>query len=107
MGGSISGTAVDPTGATISSATVVLTQTGTGATQSVQSQATGLFVFPALTPTEYSLSVSAKGFQKYEQPSITLQADQSLTLKVVMQPVVIGVLPLPNKEYRCRCSIIR
>jgi len=83
--GSISGTAVDPTGATISSATVVLTQTGTGATQSVQSQATGLFVFPALTPTEYSLSVSAKGFQKYEQPSITLQADQSLTLKVVMQ----------------------
>jgi hypothetical protein len=83
--GSISGTAVDQSGATIASATVVLTQTGTGTAQTVQSHADGLFVFPALTPTDYSLSVTAKGFQKYEQTGITLQADQSLNLKVVMQ----------------------
>ena len=54
--GSISGTVVDPTGAAIPSATIALTQTGTGTTQTVQSQATGLFVFPALTPTGYSMS---------------------------------------------------
>ncbi len=83
--GSISGTVVDPSGATISSATVVLTQVGTGTTVNVQSHADGLFVFPALAPTDYSLTVTAKGFQKYEQTGITLQADQSLTLKVVMQ----------------------
>lgn len=83
--GSISGTAVDPTGATIPSATVLLTQVKTGTTSTVQTHSDGLFVFPSVAPTEYKIDVTAKGFQKYEQSGITLQADQSLTLKVVLQ----------------------
>jgi hypothetical protein len=83
--GSISGTAIDPTGATIPSATVVLTQTKTGTALTAQTHGDGLFVFPSIAPAEYQISVTAKGFQKYEQSGIILQADQSLTLKVVMQ----------------------
>jgi hypothetical protein len=83
--GGINGTAVDPTGATIPFATVVLTQVNTGSTASVQTHSDGLFVFPSLAPAEYKINVTAKGFQKYEQPGIILLADQSLTLKVVME----------------------
>ena len=76
----IVGTVTDPSGAVVPSATVMATQSQTGATSTVKTSAEGAYVFPALLPSEYAISVSAKGFENYKQTGIVLEADQSLTV---------------------------
>jgi len=83
--GSIVGTVADPTGAVVASATVTVTQTDTGRKTVVTSGPNGAYVFPTLLPTEYMLTVNAKGFQTYVQSGIVLQADQSLTVRVRLE----------------------
>ena len=83
--GSITGTVVDPSGASVGAATVVLTQVKTGAASTQVTRPDGLFVFPSVSPTDYKVDVSAKGFKKYEQAGITVLADQSLTLNVALE----------------------
>lgn len=83
--GTISGTVSDPTGAMVADATVKVTQSQTGRVVSAVSNKDGAFVFPALLPSGYSLSVAAKGFQSYNQTGIVLQADQALTVHVKLQ----------------------
>ena len=78
------GTVLDSTGAAVPSATVTARQAQTGKTTSVISNATGSYVFPSLPPAEYSLSVSAAGFQNYQQTGIVLQADQSATVDITL-----------------------
>jgi Carboxypeptidase regulatory-like domain len=79
--GSIVGSVLDPTGAAIGNATVTATQTDTGRKTVVTSAGDGSFVFPTLQPANYSVSVSAQGFQSYDQSGILLEADQSVTVK--------------------------
>ena len=83
--GSIVGTVADPTGAVVASATVTVTQTDTGRKTVVTSGPNGAFVFPALAPTDYMITVNAKGFQTYMQTGVVLQADQSLTVRVRLE----------------------
>jgi hypothetical protein len=78
--GSISGTVTDATGAVIPAAVVVVTQTDTGRQTTATSNASGAFVLNTLPPAPYSLTVSLKGFQTFQQAGIVLQADQSLTV---------------------------
>jgi len=83
--GSIVGTVADPTGAVVASATVTATQTDTGRKTVVTSGPNGAYVFPTLLPTEYMITVNAKGFQTYVQSGLVLQADQSLTVRVRLE----------------------
>ncbi len=83
--GAVSGAVLDATGASIPGATVVLTEVKTGQSSTAISHADGLFVFPSVPPANYALTVTAKGFKKYEQSGILLQADQSLTLNPTLQ----------------------
>jgi hypothetical protein len=48
----------------------------------VKSGGDGNYVFPALLPSNYSISVSATGFEKYLQTGIVLQATQSVTVNI-------------------------
>jgi hypothetical protein len=82
----LSGKVVDSAGALITSATVTATESKTGASTVVTSNGSGEYVFPSLSASTYSLSVSAKGFASYKQVGIVLQADQSVTTDVTMQP---------------------
>jgi hypothetical protein len=83
--GTISGLVADPSGAVIPSATVTATQTVSGATMTVVSGSDGRYVFPALLPAPYSLTVSAAGFESYRQTGIVLEADQALTVNVTLR----------------------
>jgi hypothetical protein len=80
--GKIGGTVTDPSGAVIPAATVTATQTQTGTVSVVKSGAAGEYVFPALLPSNYSITVSAKGFENSVRTGVVLEADQSLTLNV-------------------------
>ena len=78
----IIGTVTDPSGAVVSAATVTATQTATGAVTIVKTGTDGAYVFPALLPSGYSITVVAKGFEKFAQTGIVLEADQSATVNV-------------------------
>jgi hypothetical protein len=82
----LSGNVVDSEGALIPSATVTITLTSTGEKTVVNTNASGAYVFASLPAANYSISVSAAGFKTVEQQGIVLQADQSVTVNLTLQP---------------------
>ena len=78
--GSIQGTVDDTTGAAVAGASITATQTDSGRQTIVNSSQSGTFVFPTLPPAPYTVTVTAQGFQTYQQKGIVLQADQSVTV---------------------------
>ena len=80
--GSISGTVTDSTGAAIPNASITVTQVLTGVKVTAKTGTDGNYVFPALNPNQYTLNVTASGFQNYAQNNLTLRADQALTANV-------------------------
>ena len=82
--GSISGTVVDGTGAVVPAASVALTQTRTGEIIHRVYPVGRHLCFPSVSPAQYKLDVSAKGFKRYQQVGISLLADQSLSLNVAL-----------------------
>lgn len=60
--GSITGTVSDPTNATVGGAKVVITNTATGQTLDLTSNASGVYSSGPLPPGSYQVQVSAKGF---------------------------------------------
>jgi hypothetical protein len=78
----ISGTVTDSTGAAVPGATVVAARLTTGEKNTVTSNGEGEYVFPSLAPADYSVGVTANGFAGFLQKSVTLQADQAVTVNV-------------------------
>jgi hypothetical protein len=82
ISGSIRGTVVDPTGATVQGASVSATQTETGLTRTSTTDHSGGYVLLELPVGHYRLQVEGKGFQKYIQQGITLDVDETATIPV-------------------------
>lgn len=61
--GDILGTVTDPSGAVVANAKVLLTNTRTGETHTVQSNTSGDYVFSLLQAGDYSVRISATGFE--------------------------------------------
>jgi hypothetical protein len=59
----ISGTVTDSTGAVVPGASVTLVNEATQDTRVVKTDGAGLYSFPALLPSSYTIKVMAKGFQ--------------------------------------------
>jgi len=70
----ISGTVTDTTGAVIPGATVALVNEATQDTRVVKSNGDGLYSFPALLPSSYTIKVSAKGFEPKSLTGLVLHA---------------------------------
>lgn len=83
--GIIVGTVTDPSGALIPSATVKVTQTGTGLDRATTADEHGYFVVPTLRPSQYAVEVSAPGFGNYLQENVTLEADQTVTVNAKLE----------------------
>ncbi|MBZ2184077.1 MAG: carboxypeptidase regulatory-like domain-containing protein [Bryobacter sp.] len=79
--GSVSGSVTDQSGSAVPGAEITLTSVGTGLSRSATTDANGDFVLTQLLPSTYRLSVSAKGFKKYEQTDIVLTATERVVLK--------------------------
>src|SRR5258708_27739084 len=82
--GSLRGLVTDKQGATLSQATVTLTNEATHAKRSAESNGAGEYVFTALDPATYSLEVEAHGFKKYDAKGIIVATQQSVTLDVTL-----------------------
>jgi hypothetical protein len=61
-GGSITGTLTDSTGAVVTGATVTIVNRGTGVSQTLTTNSTGLFNKPNLDPGNYEVTFTASGF---------------------------------------------
>jgi hypothetical protein len=73
----LSGSIVDPLGASVSGAKVTLASPGIGFSRTYSTKDTGLYTFTFLPPAVYILEVEAPGFKHYRQAGITLIAGQA------------------------------
>jgi hypothetical protein len=83
--GSIRGTVLDPSGATVQAATVTAQQVETGLTRSAMTDRQGAYVLIELPIGHYQLEVRAKGFQKYLQQGISLDVNETATVSVSLK----------------------
>src|SRR5262247_1536707 len=85
-GGSIQGTITDSGGSVVRGATVIATNVATKVESARQTNEAGLYVISPLPPGEYTVSVSATGFQTLIQAKVIVDAlstvSVNLTLKV-------------------------
>jgi hypothetical protein len=84
--GTISGTIVDPNGATVGGATIIITNTTTNQSFTTTTASDGAYRSPTLSPGNYSVSVNAQGFKQYVVRDLivgnTQPAYANLTLEV-------------------------
>src|SRR5580700_3265623 len=85
VGGSISGTVRDQSGAAIGGASVTLVNSNTGVRQSASTDGKGTYTFPVLPVGNYFLEVSQSGFKPYRRTGIVLDTNSALLLDVALQ----------------------
>jgi hypothetical protein len=82
--GAITGTVSDSTGAVIPGATVAATNTLNGITVTTTTTGTGNYTFSNLDPAIYTVSTTAKGFEKLTQTGIHVNATETQTYNPVL-----------------------
>lgn len=84
--GTINGTVLDSSGATVPGAQVRITGTETGdLVRELTTNADGTFAAPLLRPSTYTVEVSATGFKKLVRSGITLNVDDTLNLRLPLE----------------------
>jgi len=98
--GTITGEVKDSTGAVVPGATVTVVNKATNATRTTQSNAVGLFDFPALPPGNYTVTSELQGF-KAASRDLELQVQQTARVNFTLElgtvtetATVTGVSPL-------------
>ena len=75
--GALTGTVTDSTGAAIPGATVTLTNTATGQTQTTRTEANGLYGFSLLSPGTCDMTFSAEGFKTSQAVSLIVNVSEA------------------------------
>ncbi len=78
--GQIRGTVTDSTGAAVPGATIVVTNTSTNVSATTTSTSAGDYSFPTLDPANYTVNVTAAGFQKLTQQNVQVNALETQTV---------------------------
>ena len=76
--GQISGIVVDPSGAAITGAVVTLTNQATSEVRIDKTEGSGEFVFVAVQPGIFTVSITEPSFKKYEKRNLVLHASDRL-----------------------------
>jgi hypothetical protein len=91
----ITGIVTDQTGAVVAGADITVLDPTTGFTRSTVTGPTGLYDIAGLNPSNYNLTVTAKGFEKFVQTGVvvnvsaTFRVDAKLTLGAETQTVSV------------------
>ena len=99
VSGTLLGTVVDSSGATVASATVTALQTSTGVARNAVTNESGNYTMPDLPPGTYSVSVTAQGFKKEVRENISLlnntstRVDVGLTTGSISETVLVTTAP--------------
>src|SRR6266446_9778662 len=79
---SLQGTVTDPSGSAIAGATVVLANSESKLERTMETGMQGEYRFIALPPGTYTLTVTAKGFSRYQQTDLQLLVNTPATANV-------------------------
>ncbi len=82
VGGTLSGTVTDPTGAAIPQAKVRVQNTDTGLDRRLTTDSTGGYIAPSIPVGSYTVEVTAKGFTTARRVGISLAVGQSSTVNL-------------------------
>ena len=85
VGGSISGTIKDVSGAVIAQATITLTNTSTGIKESVTSDVKGFYSLSNVPIGHYDLEILASNFGPYRRANIGVDANSALVVDAVLR----------------------
>jgi len=85
VGGNISGTVKDSSGAVVSKATVTVTNTDTGVAQTVSTDDKGAYSFLNLPVGRYNLTVSQSGFKPYKRAGVVIDVNNALLIDPVLE----------------------
>lgn len=80
--GTVLGTVLDPSGRSITGASVDLIDQKTQTQRNIKTDASGNFVFASVAPSTYTVRVESTGFQKLEQKENELSAGERLALNL-------------------------
>ena len=83
--GRVQGVVTDESKALVVGAQVTLTNVNTGLKAVRQSSDTGLYVFDAVDPGSYSVTVEVNGFNKFVQENVTVQSGADITVNPVLK----------------------
>src|SRR3954452_8103989 len=81
--GQISGSVNDSTGSAVVAAEVNLTNQGTGAVRQIATDGSGNFLFAQLLAGNYTLTIAAPGFKKYEEKDIVLSSSERAAVRPI------------------------
>lgn len=81
----LTGIVTDPSGAVVAGAEVVITHTATNVRRSVVTNASGVYIAPALQPGVYSVRISLAGFRSALENEVLLQVGQTVRLNFELQ----------------------
>ena len=99
--GAISGTVTDPTGAVVSGATITITNNATGVKTTTTSTSSGNYSVSTLDPGNYTVGITATGFQSVTQENVAVNAletttfNPKLTLGSSTETVTVSAAPPP------------
>ena len=100
--GSLNGTVMDVSGASIGGATVTVVSEQTGLTRSTASQSSGYWEILNLPVGTYKVTVTQQGFQTTDYPGIVVQENRATTINASLKPgkvsesVTVTANPLLN-----------
>jgi Carboxypeptidase regulatory-like domain len=80
--GAIAGTIFDPSGSVVPNAAIKTTRLANGATRNTKSGASGNYTIPLLDPGSYEVAVEAKGFNRHEVRSVSVEVSRTTTLNI-------------------------
>ncbi|HSP66730.1 MAG TPA: TonB-dependent receptor [Bryobacteraceae bacterium] len=83
--GTITGTVSDPAGAVVSSAPLVLANTGTGAQYQAATSGTGNYTFGQLPIGNYTLTVAVPGFKSFIRRNLNVQAASTIREDIILE----------------------
>jgi hypothetical protein len=102
--GAVAGTIVDPSGAIVPSAEIVIKSLDKGFTNSATTNGQGGYAFPLVDPGVYLVTVKASGFKEFSA-KVTVQVGQATTVNAKLEVgsagttvEVSGAAPLVNTE---------
>jgi hypothetical protein len=85
VGGSISGTVKDASGAVVPGATVTATNLGTEFRQTTATDDKGSYSFPSLPIGTYNVDISSASFRPYRRTGVVIDANSALVVDAVLE----------------------
>ena len=84
VGGSVSGTVRDASGAVVANAIVNATNVETAVSHQVTTNGQGFYSFPALPIGRYNIAIQKPGFNPYQRTGVNVDSNSALTVDAVL-----------------------